>query len=88
MGGYLVVPMNALLQYRGQRLLSSGQSIAVQGFNENASVLLMLAAYALGLRLIPNVVHLMVAVGVALALSMGALWWATARMQDRPRSRQ
>ena len=43
-GGMLLVPMNALLQHRGMQVLSSGRSIAVQGFNENLSVLLMLAA--------------------------------------------
>jgi LPLT family lysophospholipid transporter-like MFS transporter len=45
-GGLLVVPLNALLQHRGCQLLSAGRSIAVQGFNENASVLAMLAGYA------------------------------------------
>ncbi|WP_293503149.1 lysophospholipid transporter LplT [Roseateles sp.] len=45
-GGAMVVPLNALLQHRGALLLSAGRSIAVQGFNENLSVLAMLAAYA------------------------------------------
>ncbi len=45
-GGAMVVPLNALLQHRGATLLSAGRSIAVQGFNENLSVLVMLAAYA------------------------------------------
>lgn len=45
-GGMMVVPLNALLQHRGHVLLSAGRSIAVQGFNENASILAMLAAYA------------------------------------------
>lgn len=45
-GGAMVVPLNALLQHRGAALLSAGRSIAVQGFNENLSVLAMLAAYA------------------------------------------
>jgi MFS family permease len=45
-GGAMVVPLNALLQHRGAALLSSGRSIAVQGFNENLCVLAMLAAYA------------------------------------------
>jgi MFS family permease len=44
-GGMLLVPMNALLQHRGMQVLSAGKSIAVQGFNENLCVLLMLAAY-------------------------------------------
>lgn len=45
-GGMLLVPMNALLQHRGMQTLSAGRSIAVQGFNENLCVLLMLAAYS------------------------------------------
>lgn len=46
-GGAMVVPMNALLQHRGVQILSAGRSIAVQGFNENLSILLMLGTYAL-----------------------------------------
>jgi hypothetical protein len=42
----LLVPMNALLQHRGMQVLSAGRSIAVQGFNENLSVMLMLAVYS------------------------------------------
>lgn len=48
LAGFFVVPMNALLQHRGCQLLTAGRSIAVQGFNENAGMLLMLAIYALG----------------------------------------
>jgi MFS transporter, LPLT family, lysophospholipid transporter len=45
-GGMLLVPMNALLQHRGQKILTSGRSVAVQGFNENLSVLVMLGVYS------------------------------------------
>jgi MFS family permease len=47
LAGYFVVPMNALLQHRGHVLLSAGHSIAVQNFNENLSILVMLGVYAL-----------------------------------------
>lgn len=46
LAGFFVVPMNALLQHRGHGLLRPGESIAVQNFNENLSVLAMLAAYS------------------------------------------
>ncbi|MGI4900066.1 MAG: lysophospholipid transporter LplT [Janthinobacterium lividum] len=46
LAGFFVVPMNALLQHRGHVLLSAGHSIAVQNFNENLSVLVMLCVYA------------------------------------------
>jgi hypothetical protein len=47
LAGFFVVPMNALLQHRGHVLMGAGHSIAVQNFNENISILLMLAGYAL-----------------------------------------
>jgi hypothetical protein len=47
LAGFYVVPMNALLQHRGHVLMSAGHSIAVQNFNENLSVLTMLAIYTL-----------------------------------------
>ncbi len=47
MGGYFVVPMNALLQHRGHLLMGAGRSIAVQNFNENLSIFAMLGLYAL-----------------------------------------
>ncbi len=45
-GGYLVVPMNALLQHRGHNLMGAGRSIAVQNFNEQACILGLSAMYA------------------------------------------
>ena len=50
LAGYFVVPMNALLQYRGHVLMSAGHSIAVQNFNENLSVMMMLCIYAVLVR--------------------------------------
>ena len=43
--GYMVVPMNALLQHRGHNLMGAGRSIAVQNFNEQACILALGAAY-------------------------------------------
>jgi MFS transporter, LPLT family, lysophospholipid transporter len=45
-GGFLVVPMNALLQHRGHNLMGAGRSIAVQNFNEQTCILLLGAFYA------------------------------------------
>jgi MFS transporter, LPLT family, lysophospholipid transporter len=44
-GGYMVVPMNALLQHRGHNLMGAGRSIAVQNFNEQAAILGLGAFY-------------------------------------------
>ena len=51
LAGFFVVPMNALLQHRGHVLLSAGHSIAVQNFNEQLNILLMVAMYTLMLWL-------------------------------------
>ena len=46
LGGFLVVPMNALLQHRGHNLMGAGRSIAVQNFNEQACILGLGGMYA------------------------------------------
>jgi MFS transporter, LPLT family, lysophospholipid transporter len=46
-GGFMVVPMNALLQHRGHNLMGAGRSIAVQNFNEQSCILGMGACYSL-----------------------------------------
>ena len=51
LAGFFVVPMNALLQHRGHHLVGAGRSIAVQNFNENTSILVMIALYSLLLAL-------------------------------------
>jgi MFS family permease len=72
-GGMLVVPLNALLQDRGNALLSAGRSIAVQGASENAGVLACLAVYAaLAATDVPLVV-LMAGLGAGVVAAMSAL---------------
>ena len=51
LGGYIVVPMNALLQHRGHILMGAGHSIAVQNFNENLSILIMTGLYYLMVKI-------------------------------------
>jgi MFS family permease len=69
-GGFFVVPMNALLQHRGVRLLSAGRSIAVQNFNENASVLVVLAFYTLSMAHGVSLPALLWSAGLAVAGAM------------------
>jgi MFS family permease len=70
MAGFFVVPMNALLQHRGHVLMSAGHSIAVQNFNENVSVLVMLAFYALMLRLDLHIHAIIAIFGIFVASTM------------------
>lgn len=72
-GGILVVPLNALLQHRGYVLLSAGRSVAVQGFNENLSVLCMLGVYASMVAADISIVPLMTLFGLCTAVAMGLL---------------
>jgi MFS family permease len=78
-GGVLVMPLNALLQHRGHTLITAGRSIAVQGFNENLSVLVMLAGYAALLAVGMPIVTLMWAFGLAIGAAMAWLWWRDVR---------
>jgi len=70
LAGFFVVPMNALLQYRGHTLLTAGRSIAVQGFNENAAMLLMLGFYAIAIALQVPLSTLLIGFGFIVACPM------------------
>ena len=71
LSGFFVVPMNALLQHRGHVLMSAGHSIAVQNFNENLSILTMLALYAIMITLNLDLNVIIVLFGLSLA---GIMW--------------
>lgn len=73
MAGFFVVPMNALLQHRGHVLMSAGRSIAVQNFNENSSILVMLGLYALLIKASLGTVTIMVLFGCFVGCSMLAV---------------
>ncbi len=70
-GGYLVVPMNALLQHRGHNLMGAGRSIAVQNFNEQAAILGLGAFYTGMTRLGLSAFGAITIFGVAVA---GTMW--------------
>ena len=70
LAGFFVVPMNALLQHRGHILMGAGHSIAVQNFNENLSILAMLALYALMLKLDLSIYLIIALFGIFVSLSM------------------
>ena len=72
-GGLLLVPMNALLQHRGMQVLSSVRAIAVQGFNETLSVLLMLATYSALLAIHVSLAWIMVLLATLLVAGVAPL---------------
>src|SRR4051812_28246812 len=71
LGGFLVVPMNALLQHRGHNLMGAGRSIAVQNFNEQACILGLGAFYTLSSRLGLSAFGAITVFGVVVA---GVMW--------------
>ncbi|TAN65427.1 MAG: lysophospholipid transporter LplT [Methylobacter sp.] len=73
LAGSFLIPMNALLQHRGHLLMGSGHSIAVQNFNENLSILLMLGAYALMIDAGFSVHTVVIVFGLFLSATMGWL---------------
>lgn len=79
--GFFVVPMNALLQHRGHVLMSAGRSIAVQNFNENLSILVMLGVYSLLILFDLSVPATMVIFGLFVMTSMGLVIWKHRRNQ-------
>jgi MFS transporter, LPLT family, lysophospholipid transporter len=70
LAGFFVVPMNALLQHRGHILMGAGHSIAVQNFNENLSILAMLAIYSLLIWLDFSIYTVIVMFGLFVAVAM------------------
>ncbi len=70
LAGYFVVPMNALLQHRGHNLMGAGRSIAVQNFNENISILIMIATYSILLALGVSIYWVIALFGLFVATTM------------------
>ncbi|MGH8725209.1 MAG: lysophospholipid transporter LplT [Burkholderiales bacterium] len=77
LAGFFVVPMNALLQHRGHHLVGAGRSIAVQNFNENTSILVMIALYSLLLNVGYSIHVVIVVFGLFVAGTMTVvqLWY-------------
>jgi len=73
LAGFFVVPMNALLQHRGHILMGAGHSIAVQNFNENLSILIMLGVYALLVSLNLSIYTVIVMFGVFVSITMAVV---------------
>lgn len=74
LSGYFVVPLNALLQHRGHLLMGAGRSIAIQNFNENIGILVLLSAYTF---MVGHGVHIhwvIVTFGLFISAAMTVIW--------------
>lgn len=74
LGGFFVVPLNALLQERGKQTVGAGNAIAVQNLGENTAMLLMLGLYSLAVKVGLPVVGIGVGFGGLFALAIAGLW--------------
>lgn len=74
LGGFFVVPLNALLQERGKRSVGAGNAIAVQNLGENTAMLIMLGLYSLAVKAGVPVVGVGVGFGALFALAIAGLW--------------
>ncbi|MGG7447494.1 lysophospholipid transporter LplT [Kosakonia oryzendophytica] len=74
LGGFFVVPLNALLQAIGKASVGAGNAIAVQNLGENMAMLLMLGFYSLAVKAGAPVVGVGVGFGTLFALAIAALW--------------
>src|SRR5690606_37564405 len=83
--GYLVVPMNALLQHRGHNLMGAGRSIAVQNFNEQACILALGGMYALGTKLGASDFQTITVFGMFVAVTMALSgYWHRCNVRNHP----
>ncbi len=74
LSGFFVVPLNALLQHRGHLLMGAGHSIAIQNFNENIGMLILLGIYTF---MVHNGVHIhwiIASFGLFISLAMSFVW--------------
>lgn len=83
LGGFFVVPLNALLQHRGHLLMGAGHSIAVQNFNENIGILLLLGAYTVMVGTNFHIDAIIVIFGLFISLAMTVVY-----RRHRPRPEQ
>ncbi|MGO2460708.1 MAG: lysophospholipid transporter LplT [Ewingella sp.] len=85
LGGFFVVPLNALLQHLGKASVGAGNAIAVQNLGENTAMLLMLGLYSLAVMAGAPALAIGVGFGVVFALAIIALWaWQIAQKRRAP----
>ena len=74
LGGFFVVPLNALLQERGKHSVGAGNAIAVQNLGENTAMLLMLGLFSLAVKTGAPIIGIGIGFGAVFALAIGGLW--------------
>lgn len=83
LGGFFVVPLNALLQHRGHVLMGAGHSIAVQNFNENIGILLLLGCYSGMVKSAMNIDWIIILFGLFISSAMAIIYAYSKKMPGR-----
>ncbi len=83
LGGFFVVPLNALLQHRGHVLMGAGHSIAVQNFNENIGILILLGCYAVMVKTEMNINWIVVLFGLFISTTMMLIYGLSRKVLSR-----
>ena len=74
LSGFFVVPLNALLQHRGHILIGAGHSIAVQNFNENLGILILIGVYAMMVKTDIPINLIIITFGLFVSVSMSGIY--------------
>ncbi|HSH54006.1 MAG TPA: lysophospholipid transporter LplT [Methylophilaceae bacterium] len=74
LSGFFVVPLNALLQHRGHILIGAGHSIAVQNFNENLGILVLIGTYTMMVKSELSINIIIIAFGIFVSMSMSGIY--------------
>lgn len=73
LGGFFVVPLNALLQEEGHNSVGAGHAVAVQNFVENTAMLCMVGLYTLMLKVGVEVIPAAVLFGFLITFGIAAI---------------
>lgn len=74
LGGYFLVPLNALIQKMGKELIGAGSVISIQNLSEYSAMMIMLSAYTLAVACGLSVITIGVGFGMLFAILIGFVW--------------
>lgn len=74
LAGFFVVPLNALLQHRGHLLMGAGHSIAVQNFNENIGILVLIGFYTIMVKAEWHIHSIILMFGAFVSITMTIIY--------------
>ncbi len=74
LGGYFLVPLNALIQKIGKELVGAGSVISIQNLSEYSAMMIMLSAYTLAVAGGLSVITIGVGFGMLFAILIAFVW--------------